>query len=63
MKRFAALVISVVINAAAFGALGWSGLHEQAAPVGEVSVTQLPADADLAKYAKTAEAAPAQAVL
>jgi hypothetical protein len=63
MKNFIALAASLVVNFAVLGALDWSAFQAQVPPTGEVSVTQLPAEADLATYASVADAVHRQAVL
>lgn len=42
------VVASLAVNFVALGALEWSAQRAQAAPNGEVSVTQLPDSAELA---------------
>jgi hypothetical protein len=51
MKTFIAFAASVAINFAMLGALDWSVSQAQVAPSGEVSITQLPADGDVAALA------------
>jgi hypothetical protein len=51
MKTLIALAASIAVNAAILGALDWSAWQAQVPPAGEVSITQLPLDADLAAYA------------
>lgn len=54
MKILIALAASLVVNFAALGALDWSAQQAQIAPVGEVSVTQLPDPTELSAYAQSA---------
>lgn len=54
MKILIALAASLVLNLAALGALDWSAQQAQIAPVGEVSVTQLPDPTELSAYAQSA---------
>ena len=51
MKNLITLAASIAVNAAILGALDWSAWQAQVPPAGEVSVTQLPVDADLVAYA------------
>jgi hypothetical protein len=57
MKNLIAFAASIAVNAAILGALDWSALQAQVAPAGEVLVTQLPLDADLAAYASAGDGA------
>jgi hypothetical protein len=51
MKSLIAFAASIAVNAAILGALDWSAGQAQVPPAGEVLITQLPLDADLAAYA------------
>jgi hypothetical protein len=54
MRTLITAVASVVVVFAALGALDWSAHEAQTAPVGEVSVTQLPDSSEVAAYARAA---------
>jgi hypothetical protein len=56
MKSLIAFAASIAVNAAILGALDWSAWQAQVPPAGEVLITQLPLDADLAAYASADEA-------
>lgn len=63
MKNLTALTASIAVNLAMFGALDFSAFQAAAPPAGEVSVTQLPMDADVSTYASTVDAVRRQTVL
>jgi hypothetical protein len=53
MKTLIALAASLVVTFGALGVLDWSAQQAQIAPIGEVSVTQLPEPTELSAYAQT----------
>lgn len=61
MKHLIALAASVALNLAVLGALNFSAL--QSAPHGEVTITQLPLDADVAAFANALVVPQGRAVL
>ncbi len=63
MKNLIAFAASVAVNLAILGALGWSAHQTQVPPSGEVSITQLLTDADLAASAIAVNVALQPAVL
>ncbi|HEX2493821.1 MAG TPA: hypothetical protein VHK24_08595 [Steroidobacter sp.] len=63
MKHVIAFAASVAVNFAALGALGWSVWQAQTPPEGEVFVTQLPSNADVAALASMAADSRGEAML
>jgi hypothetical protein len=57
MKNLIAIAASIAVNVAILGALDWSAWQAQTPPAGEVSVTQVPLEADLAAYASADDGA------